>query len=178
MLDLNDVAKGYDYADLGVCDPSPDGRYLAWSLDTDGNEVYTLWIRDLGTGEDRPVAERSYFTSAWSADSRTLFYTVPDAANRPHQVRRHTIGARDDLVGDELVLEEPDASFELQVHGTRSGELLVLLSGSRDCTELSWLPADDPTRAPQVIWPRRPQRRVLRRPPPGGERASGELAIW
>src|SRR6185437_9828399 len=82
LLDLNvfaaDVPGGADYVDLGVCEPSPDGQRLAWSVDTEGNEVFTLWIRDLDSGSDEPVTGRSYFSCAWSADSSTLFYTVPD----------------------------------------------------------------------------------------------------
>ncbi len=144
LLDLNEVAEGHEYADLGVCEPSPDGRYLAWSVDTQGNEVFTLWIRDLTTGTDERVTDRSYYTSAWSADSRTLFYTVPDATNRPYQVWRHRVGEAPE--DDGLVLEEPDGRFELTVGGSRSGELVLVRATSRTTTEISWLPAGDPSR--------------------------------
>jgi oligopeptidase B len=158
LLDLNVVAAevpgGAEYADLGVCEPSPDGQRLAWSVDTEGNEVFTLWIRDLSAGTDQRVSDRSYYTCAWSADSTSLFYTVPDDTNRPHQVWRHSVGTSDGA--DTLVAEEPDARFELTVAGSRSGELVLIRSNSRESSEISWLPAADPTRAPRVIWPRRP----------------------
>ncbi len=154
LLDLNDVAAGHSYADLGVCEPSPDGHLLAWSVDTEGNEVFTLRIRDLVDGTDHEVGATTYYTCAWSADSRSLLYTVPDQLNRPYEVRRHTCG---DGAGctDTLVLAEPDARFELTVAGTRSGELLLVTAESRDTTEVAWVPAADPTRPPRVIWPRR-----------------------
>ena len=38
---------GHDFLELGVCEPSPDGALLAYSVDHDGDEVYTLRVRDL-----------------------------------------------------------------------------------------------------------------------------------
>ena len=79
--------------DLGAREPSPDGALLAWSADTSGAEIYRLRVRDLSTGEDLPdVIERTYPGVAWSADSRYLFYLVPDELNRPFQVWRHRGG--------------------------------------------------------------------------------------
>ena len=78
---------------LGVREVSPDGRLLAYSADFDGDEVYQLRIRDLATGTDRPERiERSYYGLAWSADSRSVFYTVTDPIYRPYQVWRHDVG--------------------------------------------------------------------------------------
>ena len=54
---------------LGVREPSPDGRLLAYSVDHDGSEVYTLRVRDLGTGADLPDEVRgTYYGLGWSAD--------------------------------------------------------------------------------------------------------------
>jgi oligopeptidase B len=151
LLDLNELADGHDYLALGVCEPSPDGRWLAWSLDRDGDEQFELRLRDLASGQDdAPVGATTYYTCAWSADSRTLFYTVADPVNRPHQVWRHDIG-----IGSSLVLEEPDARFELTVEATRDGRLILIRAESRETTEMSWLPAADPQPTPTVIWPRR-----------------------
>ena len=52
----NVEAAGHDYFDLGAFDLSMDHRFAAWSMDTTGDERYTLRIRDLSTGtelEDR-----------------------------------------------------------------------------------------------------------------------------
>ena len=84
LLDENILAAGTGYVDVGVRQPSPDGTLLAWSADTTGAEIYALRIRDTATGEDLPeIIERTYPGSAWSADSRQLFYLVPDELNRP-----------------------------------------------------------------------------------------------
>ncbi|MFL6100824.1 MAG: S9 family peptidase [Actinomycetales bacterium] len=155
LLDVNEVAEGHDYVALGVCEPSPDGRLLAWSADTNGDERFTLRIRDLASGEDsEAIAVDSYYTCAWSAGSDALFFPVIDATNRPFQIWRHTIG-EEAAVRTELVVEEPDARFELLVEATRDGALVLITAESRDTTEVSWLPADRPHATPTVVWPRR-----------------------
>ncbi len=67
---------------------------LAYALDTDGSESYTLRVKNLDSGEllADEVTE-TYYGLAWANDNRTLFYTRMDAAHRPDRVFRHTLGA-------------------------------------------------------------------------------------
>ena len=154
LLDENIVAARTGFADVGAREPSPDDALLAWSADTTGAEIYALRIRDLSTGKDLPeIIERSYPGIAWSADSRHLFYLVPDRLGRPFQVWRHQVGT--DVGADALVLQEPDARFELTLHASRSGFLVVITAASRDTTEVHVIPAADPRAAPVSIAPRR-----------------------
>jgi oligopeptidase B len=154
LLDENILAAETGYVDVGVRAPSPDSALLAWSADTSGAEIYTLRVRDLSTGSDLPdVIGRSYPGSAWSADSRHLFYLVPDELNRPCQVWRHRLGTP--AASDVLVLEESDARFELTLCTSRSGEQIIITAASRDTTEVALIPAAEPERAPQVVRPRR-----------------------
>ncbi len=152
---LADPAAAGSYAELGVREVSPDGRYLAYSVDFDGDEVYQLRVRDLATGTDLAERiERTYYGLAWAADSRSLLYVVTDAAYRPHQVWRHELGTATGR--DSLVYQEDDERFELTVRATRSGAWLLIETASRDTTETLLIPADDTGVAPFVIEPRRP----------------------
>src|SRR5579875_1005343 len=154
LLDENALAAETGFIDLGVFQPSPDGRLLAWSADTTGAEIYRLRIRDIVAGRDLPdLIERSYPGCAWSSDSRYLFYLVPDETNRPCQVWRHRVGS--DAGSDCLVLAEPDARFELTLRCSRSGGLILITAESRDTTEVRFIPAAEPEREPVVIEPRR-----------------------
>jgi oligopeptidase B len=157
---LEDPECGGAYVALGVREVSPDGALLAYSVDFDGDEVYQLRIRDLAAGADTVTRAglperigRTYYGLAWSADSRSLFYTVTDAAFRPHQVWRHDIGA--DPAGDVLVFTEHDERFEVDVRATRSGAYVFLESACRDTTETLVIPAADPGAAPSVLQERR-----------------------
>jgi oligopeptidase B len=144
LLDVNALADGSDYVELGLWRLSPDGRLLAWSVDFEGDEVYELRFRDLASGSDlEDVVPRSAYGGAWSADSVSFFYTVTDEMWRPHQVWRHRLGTP--VSEDALVLEEPDEKFELMVRATRSGGLVVIWSESRDTSEVWVVPASSPT---------------------------------
>ncbi|MGH2916220.1 MAG: S9 family peptidase [Solirubrobacteraceae bacterium] len=154
VLDENEIAVRTGFVEVGTREPSPDGSLLAWSADTSGAEIYELRVRDLGTGEDLPgLIPRTYPGVAWAADSRHLFYLVPDERNRPWQVWRHEVGSA--AAADVMVLEETDQRFELSLHASRTGELAVITAASRDTTEVSVIPLDAPLSQPALVAPRK-----------------------
>lgn len=154
LLDQNALAVGEVYCRIGVFKPSPDHRLLAYSVDTSGNEQYTLFIKDLDSGELRPDrVPNTYYSVEWANDNRTLFYNVLDAAMRPYQVLRHTLGA--DATGDVLVYHEPDEAFFVAITKTRSTAYLLLELGSTSTREVWFGRADQPDAPFTVIAPRR-----------------------
>jgi oligopeptidase B len=50
LLDMNALAEGRPFLGLGAYEVSPDGLYLAFSLDETGFGDYTLQIKDLRSG--------------------------------------------------------------------------------------------------------------------------------
>ena len=154
LLDENIVGAATGYVDVGAREPSPDGGLLAWSADLTGAEIYRLRIRNLTSGDDLPDdIERSYPGVAWSADSRYLFYLVPDELNRPFQLWRHEVGTP--AAADVLVFSEDDAQYELTLHASRSGGFAVITSANRDTSEVILIPLADPLAEPIVVEPRR-----------------------
>ena len=154
LLDENIIGAATGYVDVGAREPSPDGKLLAWSADTSGAEIYRLRIRDLATGQDMPdQIERTYPGVAWSADSRHVFYLVPDELNRPFQVWRHQVGQP--ASADVLLFAEQDARYELTLDASRSGRFIVITSACRDTAEVRLIPAGDPLAGPFVVRPRR-----------------------
>jgi oligopeptidase B len=177
LLDVNDVAQGADYLELGLTLVSPDEDLLAWSVDTDGDEVYTLRFRDLRTGEDLPdEVPRTYYGAAWSADSQWFFYTVHDETYRPFQVWRHRIGTP--VTDDVLVHEEPDERFELRLRATRSGDWVVVWAESNTTAETWLVDAHEPAAPPRRAGGRRDgvRYRVDHRRHPD-DPASGDLLV-
>ncbi|HYL30263.1 MAG TPA: hypothetical protein VEU27_10100, partial [Gemmatimonadales bacterium] len=133
LLDLNGLGEGHPHLRLGLSEPSPDHRYLAFAVDFSGDEAHTLFIRDLATG--RLLPERIGGTApslAW-ADDGTLFYVVVDDARRPCALRRHRPGT--DPADDALVYAEPDEAFALDVTRSRSRRWIFLESASGSTTE-------------------------------------------
>jgi oligopeptidase B len=171
FFDIASLDAGTGYLDVGLTLVSPDEDLLAYSVDTDGDEVFELRFRDLRTGADLPdTIARSYYGGAWSADSQWFFYTVHDEAYRPCQVLRHRLGT--DPADDVVVLEETDARFELNLRGTRSGELVVIWSESRSTSEAWVLPTADPEAPARSVGGRRHgvKYRVEHAPSPAGDR--------
>ncbi len=142
------------YMRFGVCEPSPDGRLVAYSVDFTGDEVYELRFRDTASGWDlADRVRRSYYGCAWSADSCAFFYVVHDASFRPCQVLRHVIGTQP--AADRLIFSEPDARYHVTVTATRSGEWIVISAEARDTNEQWIIPAAGHDLPPRLIERRR-----------------------
>lgn len=153
LLDENSLAEGHAYLQVGSLAVSPGHSLLAYATDTAGHELFTLKIRDLATGKDLPEQiEGTYYGIAWAADERTLFYTRPDAANRPFQLWRHRVRTQPEA--DVLVHQEDDERFHLGVDRTKDGEYVVLDLQSKVTTEVRTLPSARPDETPTVVRPR------------------------
>lgn len=154
ILDVNALAAGLSYCDVGALKVGDGQRYLAYAVDTVGRRRYEIRIRDLETGLDLP--DRIPGTSgamAWAGDDGFLFYVRQDPSTlRPFRLYRHRLGtpAKD----DELVYEESDPAFHLTVFKTRSRELVMAASLQTVSTEFRALRTSDPTGAFQVVLPR------------------------
>lgn len=154
LLDENVEADGHEYFGLNAFDVDRTHRLLAWSSDTDGSEEYTLRIRDLDTGVDLPdtLEDTTWGGTAWSADSTHLFYVTPDEQMRPCTVWRHRLGTPQS--DDVEVFHEPDERFYVAVDISRSGDWIMIDSGSRTSTEAYLISAHAPLESPRLVRPR------------------------
>ncbi len=153
LLDQNELAKGHQFFNIGVFSISPNHRYLAYSIDTTGNETYTIFIKDLETGQLLPEKiTNTYYSLAWANDNNTFFYTVLDAAKRPYKLFRHQLGQP--AGKDALVYHEQDDRFFLSVHRSKSGQYIFLNLESQVTSEVRFLKADRPLAKFTVFKPR------------------------
>jgi len=150
VLDENAEAEGERYFRLGNLALTSDQELVAYSVDTTGAEAYTTKIRDLATGEDLDDAlEGCRYGLAWSHDSRYLFYTIADDALRPFQVWRHEVGTAQ--ADDQLVVQEDDERYYLDISRTRSGDFIVI-DASSSITESAWvIPSRSPFEEPREV---------------------------
>jgi oligopeptidase B len=153
LLDENALAEGHAYFRVGLFEVSPDHRWLAYATDTDGDEVYTLHIKNLETGEVLPERiPNVYYSAEWADDNRTLFYTVLDDAKRPYKVFRHVAGT--DPAQDAEVFHEPDAQFFVNLGKSSSKRYLIITLSAFDNGEAHTLRADQPDGAFTCFHPR------------------------
>jgi oligopeptidase B len=57
ILDGNKMAEGHAFFAVGAIDLSDDGRWMAFTVDYTGFRQYSLYIKDLETGEMLPGSE-------------------------------------------------------------------------------------------------------------------------
>jgi oligopeptidase B len=152
LLDANALAEGQKYFRLGNFAVSPDHRLLAYSTDLEGDESYTIQVKNFATGELLPDRiANTYYTLEWANDNRTFFYTVLDPAKRPYRAFRHELGSSQDT----LVYEETDGRFTLGLGKTRSRRFLFIELASPLTSELRYLEAAEPQGEFRVLLPRR-----------------------
>jgi oligopeptidase B len=151
LLDSNVLAEGQNYFRLGNFAVSPDHRLLAYSIDLEGDESYTIRVKDLSAGQLLPDRiDNTYYTLEWANDNRTFYYTVLDQAKRPYRAFRHELGAATDA----LVYQEDDGRFNLGLRKTRSRRFIFIELASPLTSELRYLEADDPLGEFRVLLPR------------------------
>jgi len=151
LLDGNDLAEGRKYFRIGNFITSPNHRLLAYSVDFEGNEMYTIRVKNLDTGELLPdEIPNTYYSLEWAQDNATFFYTVLDDALRPYKVFRHTLGVAE----NPLVYHEPDERFTLGLAGTRSRAYIFINSDSSLTSEVRYLGAHEPWGEFSVLLPR------------------------
>jgi oligopeptidase B len=155
LVDLNGIVEEekLKYLLMGVYKISPDHRLLAYSLDRDGNENFTIHFKDLETGEHLPdrIVGAAY-SAEWGNDCRTLYYSTQDEAKRSDKLHRHFLGSPQSE--DELLYHEEDKLFSLGLSKTRDHSYLLLGLSSMETTEFHLLDADDASSSPRVIHPR------------------------
>jgi oligopeptidase B len=160
LLDQNLLAEEKSFCSIGALTVSPDGTKLAYSLDIEGSEVYTIYIKDLESGTLYPEFMVNTYSSVyyhtgveWANDSQTLYYLTLDEAERPYKLFRHRLGT--DPSQDALLLHEEDESCFLFIHKTRDQKYIFTNHHSSRWTEMRFLPADEPEGQLRVVSPRK-----------------------
>ena len=150
LLDPNVLANG-GFFSLGAFSISPDHQRLAYSLDTTGEEVYTLFVKELASGKVSELAfEDCDGSMTWANDSLTLFFAELDDTHRPHKLYRYRL----DGTAAEEVFHEPDGRFFLHCYRASSERQLLLSLGSKTTSEVWALDASQPQQAFSCLAPR------------------------
>jgi len=155
LLDGDAEAAGFEYYKVGAVTHSYDHRYLLYSEDTNGSEIFKIRFCDTESGENLPdVIEGTSGDALWAADNKTVFYTVLDENHRPSKVMRHTLGTSTE--DDVLVYEEKDPGFFVGISDTESRRLILIDAHDHQTSEVYMIPADAPASDPVLIAPRAP----------------------
>lgn len=154
MFDVNEMAEGHSYYRLSGLNVSPDNEWVSFGVDTVSRRKYTLYIKNLVTGEVLPeTIPLTTGSSTWANDNKTLFYTRKDEQTlRSNQIFRHTKGTP--ASQDALIYTEDDETFGTYVYKTKSNKFLVIGCYSTLTSEFHILDADTPEGEFTVFQPR------------------------
>ncbi|WP_010134953.1 S9 family peptidase [Ochrovirga pacifica] len=145
LLDVNVLAEGHEYFDVGGMSVSANNQLLVYGTDEVGRRQYTLRFKNLETGEIlKDTVEFTTGSATWANDHKTLFYNKKDHVTlRSDKVYRHSLGTP--TYQDVLVYHEQDETYNVYVGITKSKKYLVIGSYSTLQTEYQFLDANNPT---------------------------------
>jgi oligopeptidase B len=150
LIDENELAKGLEYFRLGAASISQNGRYLAYSTDTNGSERYTARIKDLQTGELLPdVLENLRGDLVWVANDTALVYGPSTEEWRTLEAKLHVIGTPN--AQDVTLYEEKDQSFGVGTGLSAQEDWLIIATGDNETSEVRLVPAANPTAEPILV---------------------------
>ena len=154
ILDENALAEGVEYFRLGAFSVSQNGRYLAYSADTNGSERFTARIKDLETGELLPDEIPGTLSDlVWVKNDTALVYGTADDNWRVHDATMHVLGTpvSEDV---ELYRETIDEGFRVGTGLSAQEDWLIISTGDNETSEVRLVPASDPTAEQVLVKPR------------------------
>ncbi|WP_250435941.1 S9 family peptidase [Hanstruepera flava] len=154
MLNGSKMAEGFSYYGIGSRSVSPNNELLAFGIDTISRRQYTIYFKNLTTGEllDDKLSNTNG-SAVWANDNKTIFYATKDPETlRQNKIWKHILGTPQD--SDVLVYEETDETFNSGVYKTKSKAFIMIYSRQTLSTEFRYLDANKPDEDWQVIQPR------------------------
>ncbi|PUZ71152.1 hypothetical protein GQ55_2G291400 [Panicum hallii var. hallii] len=148
LLDWNEVAEKNGYVHIGSCRISPDHRFLAYTVDTSGGELFSLEVKDLQSEHvifSSP--DKGIVSLAWARNSGSLFYTVCDETLRPNQVFCKKL--QSDEAGF-LVFTEEDVNCCVDITSTKDFKYMTVNSNTRTSSEVFVMESDN---VREGLWP-------------------------
>ena len=153
LLDANIMSEGHDYFSIGSYAISSDNKLLAYSEDTLSRRIYTIFVKDLESGDKlNDVLEGTSGRVVWANDNTHLFYVKKDPQTLlGYQVYRHKLGtAQSD---DTLIYEESDPTFYTYISKSKDSRVIYIHHNNTDKTGVTLVDANDPTASTEVFLP-------------------------
>ena len=157
LLDEPALAEGKEYFRLGAFAISNDATKLAYAIDDNGSERFTIHVKDLATGALLPDTIPGMLSEiVWTADDSGFLYGLANKEWRTDNARFHRLGS--DPAEDVELFHEDDEGYRVAVGETSDRQWIVIGTGDHVTSEIRLLPANDPFAEPILVAPRLPGR--------------------
>ncbi|CAD8184063.1 unnamed protein product [Paramecium octaurelia] len=131
---------------------SDDHKLIAFGVDLLNNEDI-IWLMKY-IDDERVFRTKLFdcFDAAFTKDNMHLVYTQYDDKFRPYRLMLHKLGTTQEE--DELLFEEKDEQFYLDLQQTKDGKYFVLLSQTKQSNEVILIDREDPKKV-QLLFSRK-----------------------
>ena len=153
--DLEKKRLKAEFFSTGSTSVSHCDNYLAYSLDLQGSEYYTIYLRNLDTGKElSDIIPNTSGSIAWSLDSKSFFYSKLDKYHRPRTIYKHTLGQN--IKDDQLIFEEKeDDSFTCSIGLSADEKYFVISTGNHMTYEEHFFPSNEKNPKPILFQKRK-----------------------
>ena len=152
--DLEKKNYGSEYFGVGSVSTSHCDNYMAYSLDLQGSEYYTIYLRDLRSGKnENDTIESTSGGITWSLDSKSFFYSKLDKFHRPRQIFKHVLGTS--IKADKLIFEEKDETFTCGISLSSDEKYFIISTSDHITTEEYFFPSDAEDIKPKLFQARK-----------------------
>jgi oligopeptidase B len=134
ILDCEKKSKTHTYFNVASISHSHDHRHVAYNIDTNGSEYFSILIEDIQKKELlSPEIKNTTGDIVWSLDNKYIFYVKLDQNHRPTKVFQHKIGSNSEK--DLLIYEEKDPSFFCSINLSKTKNYLFIRTADHETSE-------------------------------------------
>ena len=134
ILDCEKKSKTHTYFNVASISHSHDHRHVAYNIDTNGSEYFSIFIEDIQKKELlSPEIKNTTGDIVWSLDNKYIFYVRLDQNHRPTKVFQHKIGSNSEK--DLLIYEEKDPSFFCSINLSKTKNYLFIRTADHETSE-------------------------------------------
>ncbi len=157
LLDVDKMAEGKAYFDIAEVAVSEDNKLIAYGVDEVSRREYTIYIKNIETGETYPdKVERTEGAPVWANDNKTIFYTSKNPTTLlSEKIKRHVLGTP--ATSDVTVYEEKDKSNYIGVEKSKNKQFILIHSQATLSSEVHYIQADQPTAPFRIFASRQPE---------------------
>ncbi|KAK8613470.1 hypothetical protein V6N13_101232 [Hibiscus sabdariffa] len=130
ILDENVKAEEHGFYKIGAFKVSPNHKMVAYTEDTKGDEIYTVYVIDVETGAQigKPLVGVTSSYVQWAGNDALVYITM-DEIHRADKAWLHKLES--DQCNDSCLYHEKDDMFSLGLQASESEKFLFISSGSK-----------------------------------------------
>ncbi len=148
--DVEKKKYGSKYFGVGAISVSHCDKILAYSLDLQGSEYYTIYLRNLENNEKiSDEIKNTNGSITWSLDSKSFFYVKLDKFHRARSIFKHEIGKKSSE--DQLIFEEKDDTFTCNISLSADEKFFIISTSDHITTEEYFFPSDQKNILPKLF---------------------------